>query len=433
MGAGQATVFSGKDGSVLNTFNGVVAGDCFGTSVAGAGDVNRDGFPDIIVGARLASPGGRMGAGQATVFSGKNGSVLYTFNGVVAGDCFGTSVAGPGDVDRDGFPDIIVGAHMASPGWLVEAGQATVFSGKDGSVLYTFNGLAYGNCFGHSVAGAGDVNRDGFPDLIVGAEGFNPVARRYAGQATAFSGKDGSVLYTFNGVVFGDYFGTSVAGAGDVDRDGFPDIIVGACGADPGGRSNAGQVTVFSGKDGSVLYTFNGVASGDYFGTSVAGPGDVDRDGFPDIIVGARLASPGGRLWAGQATVFSVATTFISGSGCPSNGGTISLHLLAPGDGNLPYQVGSSLGTGPIPIDTRKLDLNPDALLQASVTGVWPWIFSGFRGVFDAKGMAMAAIHIPNDPALIGLRIHTAFVTLDPAAPSGIRSISNAFSFTITK
>ena len=345
--AGQATVFSGKDGSVLHTFNGLAANYYFGTSVAGADDVNRDGFPDVIVGAHAADPGGLTDAGQATIFSGKDGSVLYTFNGLAASDNFGCSVAGAGDVDRDGYPDFIVGAYCADPGGLNDAGQARIFSGKDGSVLHTFNGLAVNDYFGWSVAGAGDVNKDGFPDLIVGAHGADPGGLSQAGQATVFSGKDGSVLHTFNGLSAGDNFGWSVAGASDVDLDGYADLIVGASAADPGGLSQAGQATVFSGKDGSVLYTFNGLATYDNFGISVAGAGDVDKDGYADLIVGAFGADPGGRPRAGQATVFSIVIpTNISGTGNPSIGRTMTLHLLASGDSDLPYQVGSSLRYG---------------------------------------------------------------------------------------
>ena len=186
--------------TVLWQFNGLASADWFGNSVAGAGDVNRDGYDDFVIGANRASPGGRMGAGQATVFSGKDGSVLYTFNGLASGDFFGTSVAGAGDVNRDGFPDIVVGAHLASPGGRMGAGQATVFSGKDGSVLHTFNGLVANDFFGWSVAGAGDVNRDGGPDVIVGARMASPGGRSWAGRATVFSGKDGSVLHTLNGL-----------------------------------------------------------------------------------------------------------------------------------------------------------------------------------------------------------------------------------------
>ena len=95
--------------------------------------------------------------------------------------------------------------------------------------------------------------------------------------------------------------------------------------------------------------------------------------------------------------------------------------------------MGTSLGTGPIHIDTRKLDLSPDNLLLVTVNNYWPWIFSGYRGIIDSKGQAKATINIPSIPALIGTHIHSAFVTLDPQAPSGIKSISNTYSFSITK
>ena len=120
-------------------------------------------------------------------------------------------------------------------------------------------------------------------------------------------------------------------------------------------------------------------------------------------------------------------------TGAPRVGGTINLSLLATYDPGLSYQVGSSLGTGPIPIDTRQIDLSPDNLLVISTSNLWPWIFSGYQGVIDGKGRATASINIPNIPALIGTRIHTAFVTLDPPSPSGIRSISQTNKLLISK
>ena len=429
--AGQATVFSGKNGNVLHTFNGLAAGDEFGIAVAGA-DVNQDGHADLIVGAYSADPGGRKDAGQVTVFSGKTGVVLYTFDGLAAGDEFGWAVASA-DVNRDGYADIIVGADNADPGGRSNAGQVTVFSGKTGVVLYTFDGLAAGDRFGMSVWGAADVNRDGFPDVIVGAHRADPGGRADAGQATVFSGKTGSVLYTFDGPGIGDHFGRSV-GAADVNRDGYADVIVGADNASPRSRTGAGQATVLSGKDGSVLFTWDGPATGDCFGVSVAGAGDVDRDGWADVIVGADMADPGSRQDAGQATVFSPrGISTLSGTGSRRIGETMTLGLDAPGDGNLPYQVGSSLSAGSIPIDTRLLYLGPDVLLVVSVQGLLPGIFSGYAGVLDAGGKASAAIHNPNVAALAGVRIHSAFVTLKPGAPSGLESISSTYYYDVTR
>ncbi len=91
---------------------------------------------------------------------------LYTFNGDSAGDHFGRSVGGVGDVNKDGFPDLIVGAFGYSNNGK-NSGSALVFSGKDGKILYTFNGDSADDRFGHSVGGAGDVNKDGHADLIV--------------------------------------------------------------------------------------------------------------------------------------------------------------------------------------------------------------------------------------------------------------------------
>jgi len=120
-------------------------------------------------------------------------------------------------------------------------------------------------------------------------------------------------------------------------------------------------------------------------------------------------------------------------SGASRLGASVSLALTAAEDGGRSYQVGSSLGTGPIPIDYRLIGLSPDALLSVSVSDLWPSIFSGYRGVLDSRGQAQAAIHIPNLPLLVGTRVHTAFVTLDAQAPSGIKSIGNTVSFVIAK
>jgi len=131
--------------------------------------------------------------------------------------------------------------------------------------------------------------------------------------------------------------------------------------------------------------------------------------------------------------VAKVGFTHLDAGGTPRPGGTIHLMLTSTDDTSLPYQVGTSLGTGPIPIDRRRLGLDPDALLWASVAGLWPSLFSGYRGVIDRQGQAAAAIRIPNVPALLGVRLHSAFVTVSPSAPSRVKSISNTISFSITK
>jgi hypothetical protein len=141
----------------------------------------------------------------------------------------------------------------------------------------------------------------------------------------------------------------------------------------------------------------------------------------------------GGSAANGLKIRFTVDRTLIQGSGATSPGSTVVLALTAPGDPGLPYQVGTSQGTGPIPIDRRRLGLSPDALLAASVSGFLPSIFEGYVGLLDATGQGKAKLHLPNLTVLIGVRLHSAFLTLDAGAPSGVKSISNTFSFSVTK
>ncbi len=350
--SGSARVLSGMNGSTLYTFNGDSEGDQFGFSVSGAGDVNGDGRADLIVGTYRDDNNGTW-SGSARVFSGMDGSTLYTFNGDSAGDFFGT-VSGAGDVNGDGRPDLIVGAlYDDNNGY--RSGSARVFSGMDGSTLYTFNGDSAGDYFG-SVSGAGDVNGDGRADLIVGAWGDDNNGSK-SGSARVLSGIDGSTLYTFNGDSADDRFGSSVSGAGDVNGDGRPDLIVGAWRDDNNG-TNAGSARVLSGIDGSTLYTLNGDSAGDGFGYPVSGAGDVNGDGRPDLIVGARLDDNNGGN-SGSARVVSgidgsTLYTFngdsagdqfgrsVSGAGDVNGDGFADLIVGAPGDDNNGSDSGSA-------------------------------------------------------------------------------------------
>ena len=121
---------------------------------------------------------------------------------------------------------------------------------------------------------------------------------------------------------------------------------------------------------------------------------------------------------------FKFADISLTLSGSPQPGGKVTLDLFAPGDAGLPYQLGSSLGLGPIVLGSRQIDLSPDSLLVLTVGNLVPSIFANYGGVLDTAGKAQASILIPNSSALVGVRIYTAFVTIDPLAPYSIRSIS---------
>ncbi len=341
--AGQIQVVSGFDNTILFTINGPAANDNFGKAVAGAGDVNGDGFADFVVGAPFHDTGG-ANSGRLFVYSGVDGSQLYFFSGDNFNDQMGASVSGAGDVNGDGFDDIIAGAPGDDNNG-TSSGSSRVFSGADGSILYTFDGDTAHDTMGFSVGQAGDTNGDGFDDVIVGIWSDDDNGTN-SGSARIFSGADGSILLMINGDNIGDELGRSVAGAGDVNRDGFDDVIVGAPNDDNLGN-NSGSARVISGADGAVLYVFNGTSSVDLFGTSVGGAGDFNGDGYADLVVGMPLEDNGAAN-TGTVQVFSGADGSILAQVDGSNSGDFLGAATASagdfnGDGFGDIVIGNSL------------------------------------------------------------------------------------------
>lgn len=304
----------GVSATAARTLRGGPA-DSFGISVASAGDVNGDGFSDIIVGADSADPGGRMFAGTASVFHGSPAGVSVSparvFGGAGSADLFGHSVASAGDVNGDGFADVIIGSELADPGGRTNAGTASIFQGSASGLVASPMRVFEGNTndgFGVSVSSAGDVNNDGFADIVVGADFARP-----GGSASVFhggtAGLPAEAAHVLESVVGGTLFGHSVATAGDVNNDGFSDVLIGAPWATPSGRMLAGTVSVFQGTATGLstraVRVLEGVLANDTFGGAVAGAGDLNGDGFADIAVGAEIADPGARVNVGACALFS--------------------------------------------------------------------------------------------------------------------------------
>jgi hypothetical protein len=282
--SGRLQVFSGFDGHVILALDGPAAGDWFGRAVGRAGDVNGDGHADFVAGASRSDANG-SDSGTAIVFSGKDGSALFTVQGA-AGDYLGWAVSGGEDVDLDGLPDFAISAHDHVT--FSKADYVLVCSGKDGSVLLRFDGDHSGHTLGNAVALLGDVNGDGHADVLAGA-GFDDRVAQDAGSVRLFSGADGAILFDLDGEAARDRFGNTLAAAGDVDADGIPDFVVGANGTNVNGI-DSGTAYVYSGRDASLIFRVDGADGGDFL-ANASGVGDLNGDGHAELLIGAPSAS----------------------------------------------------------------------------------------------------------------------------------------------
>ncbi|MFZ5875917.1 MAG: integrin alpha [Nitrospirota bacterium] len=307
----------------------------FGSSIAKVGDIDRDGYVDFLIGAPREDrdPNNDDDTGAAYLYWGGptlDPTAVVIFQGEEPRSYFGMSVAGVGDVNGDGYSDIAVGAYQTdvmttcngAKTRLPIVGRVYVYFGgpRDqvdarpdavltGETTETPNDPASacrpGDEFGFAVSGAGDVNGDGYDDVAIGARGFDAVLTASAddntGRAYVFFGgpwfvgvgaEHADVVLT--GAAAGDQFGSAVAMAGDVNGDGFSEILVGVQKSDSGGL-DSGAAALYYGRDGwgsAVPVQFSGTAAGDAFGAAVASAGDTNGDGFADFVVGAYLAGP---------------------------------------------------------------------------------------------------------------------------------------------
>ncbi|MBK6505131.1 MAG: FG-GAP repeat protein [Ignavibacteria bacterium] len=299
--AGRAYVYFG--GVALNSvadvvLNGVSANDFFGHSVSTAGDVNGDGYSDVIAGAPFNDAAGNE-SGRAYLFLGgalMNNTADITITGAAAGDNLGHSVSTAGDINGDGYSDILTGAY-GNDETGSSAGRAYVHMGgmdPDNITDAIFSGAAANDNFGISVSSAGDFNGDGFSDIILGAVN-NDAGGSDAGRAylylNSLTGTDiEDEIYT--GATL-DYLGYSVSSVGDVNGDGYDDMIIAAI----GNNSDRGIAYIHYGgtvPDNTPDLILTGIAAGDQFGWSVSGAGDVNGDGYDDVIVGAPYNDAGG-------------------------------------------------------------------------------------------------------------------------------------------
>ena len=363
---------------ILHKFVGETAGDQFGWTARKAGDLDKDGVLDFVT----TAPTFNKGAGKIYVYSGKTGKEIFAVAGKT-GDRLGNSAVGVGDVNGDEIPDILAGAP-ASGG----TGKAYLYSGKDGSLLRTWSGTKAKGQFGYEVSEAGDLDGDEVNDVLVGEmNGDGKVSS--SGAIHVYSGKTGAKLFSLAGERAGDCFGNAAAIAnskdhfllavgaqnagpnnrgrvyvysvsqgktklrfkiegdansvnlgqmficfpGDLDRDGVPDVYASDF-SDNTKVRGGGKVIVCSGIDGKNLLTIYGKVAGEGLGTSPSDAGDVDGDGVGDLIIGAWQNNQGAAS-GGKCYLYSCGTGKLLDSWtCKQSGDTLGFDACGIGDVN---------------------------------------------------------------------------------------------------
>lgn len=430
-----STQVPGGSWDVLHRFSGSQAGEKHGFSMDWLGDLDRDGCDDLIVGSTGPFGGSTTNVGSFTVYSGKSGTVLahYDAQSLPSPGLLGNHVSRLGDVTGDGVPEFavsLIGAAGTFP-------RVAVFTLSPLSILYEVTSPLPPSDFGEfGLAGGTDLSGDGIPDLAVTDATYSyPVP--FAGAIHAFNGRDGSLLWTTTGGGTVTNLGSGVGCPGDLNGDGYADVIASSL-------QFGATVHVLSGRDGSEMYQIVGVPPLYFLGVqNMADTGDVDGDGLPDFMLGATEVFG---LHQGYGIVYR------------GYDGQVLYQIEGPRSGE---RFGSVLGAGdfngdgipdfPIAATDRITaagtrggiyvysgrDLEPLALLESPAPPVEAFGF-GFTDVLttgDANGdgrMDVLAADFGESPGGIRAAGSAYVFSFDPYLTAGARSLSSSAGGTLT-
>ncbi len=336
---GKAYLYLGSSTGLSTTADWSTTGqfnfDNFGISVSTAGDVNGDGYSDVIIGAQ----GYSSFTGRAYLFSGSSSGLLTSASWAVIGensnDYFGSLVSTAGDVNGDGYSDVIVGANRYSS----NTGKAYIYYGSSGGLSILADWTAIGensnDRFGGSACTAGDVNGDGYSDVIIGAFGYSTTSGKTYLYLGGSSGLSTTASWTKTGENNLDRFGYSFSTAGDINGDGYSDVIIGAY----GNNSNSGKTYLYLGSSSGLLttaaWTASGENTGDFFGYKLSTAGDINGDGYSEVIVGAySYSSSAGKTYLFYGGAGGLSTTADWTAVGENSGDNFGISLSIAGDVN---------------------------------------------------------------------------------------------------
>ncbi|MBC8404506.1 MAG: hypothetical protein H8E15_04730 [Planctomycetes bacterium] len=442
-------IFSGRTGLTIREMVTPDGLKSFGKGVGDAGDVNGDGIDDFMV----SAPGGD---GFVFVFSGADQQIIHRFVSKFSGQHIGNRVGGVGDVDgdgladiafsgggvfvfsgatarflyrlpdgqfrragdldMDGIDDIVVGYPKAAPSG-VQTGEVVAYSGIDGSPLWQTFGPWADSSFASSIAMIGDVTGDGASDVIVGAHQLD----YERGAICLLDGANGQIFERKFGHRKTDKFGVSVAGPGDMNGDGIPDYVVGAKQRRVDHDKMGGYVEFYSGQDHRLFLKLRGKKKHN-FGLALTSPGDIDNDGLADILIGK---------FAEEMFAFSYNPYFLADAESISISGTRPIQFLL----RFPYSeagrdyriLASYSGTGPTLVNGFEIPLTLDEALLAGLNGQLPPGSVHFAGKLNGNAKAFAQWSASSFLApWVGQSFQLAAVSCDTIGPVWIGRIASA-------